>query len=99
MKQLSARNRHSLSLQNLSEPIPPHSAVSAGKPDLTCIADEIGKRHGAELAGVSAQVSIIAEQEYLARRDCQIEVVAHAGLLPLHPPAMLSRLLGDDAIV
>jgi len=66
---------------------------------LPCVADEIGKRHRAKLAGVGAQVAIIAEQEYLAGWDGQIEVVARAGLLPLHTPTVLSRLFGDHEIV
>ena len=84
-----------LSLQNFSQPVPPNSVACVGKPDLTCIADQIGKRHCSELAGVGGQVAIIAEQEYLARRDCKIEVVARACLLPLHTPTMLSRLLSN----
>src|SRR3954454_15023167 len=87
------------SLQNFSQPGPPDPAVSVGIPDLACVADEVGKRHGAELAGVGAQVAIITEQEYLARWDCDVEVAARAGLLPLHTPTMLSRLLGDHGIV
>ena len=66
---------------------------------MACIADEIGKRHCAELARVSAQVAIIAEQEYLTGWDCKIEVVASAGFLPLHTPTVRSRLLSDHEMV
>ena len=62
------------------------------------IADQVGKRHGAELAGVGAQVAIVTEQEYLAGWDDKIEVGARTRRLPLHTPAMLSRLLIVDRI-
>src|SRR5882757_8378567 len=86
------------SLESFSQPIPPDSALSGRKPDLPCVADKIGERHGAELARVSAQVAIIAEQEYLAGRDGKIEVAVRAARLPLHPPTMLSGLLGNHEI-
>ena len=82
-------------LENFSQPAPPYPTISGGKPDLPCAAHEIGKRHCAELARVSAQVAIIAEQEYLAGWDFEIEVAARISVLPLHTPTMLSRLLGD----
>src|SRR3954462_6772897 len=83
-----------VSLQDFSQPTPPDPVAALGIPDLARIADEIGQRHGAELARVGAEVPVIAEQKNLAGRNGDVEVAAPAGLLPLHPPDMRSRLLG-----